>query len=62
MEDFKHCSSTRGFDPLSKHTSINQYLYSSYGPIYYRLLVGHQKLDQEFGVELVDHMMRYLKA
>jgi hypothetical protein len=33
-----------------------------YGPIYYRLLVGHQKLDQEFGEELVIHMMQYLKT
>jgi Tetracyclin repressor-like, C-terminal domain len=33
-----------------------------YGPIYYRLLVGHQKLDQDFGEELVIHMMQYLKT
>jgi hypothetical protein len=62
VEGFKYFSAARGFDPLRKHTSINQYLYSSYCPIHYRLLVGHQKLDQEFGEELVDQMMRYFKT
>lgn len=33
-----------------------------YGPIYYRLLVKHQPLDQKFGEELLDHIMAYLKA
>ena len=33
-----------------------------YGPIYYRLLVKHQPLDQRFGEELLDHIMAYLKA
>jgi AcrR family transcriptional regulator len=33
-----------------------------YGPIYYRLLVKHQPLDQQFGTQLVDHMMAYLKS
>ena len=33
-----------------------------YGPIYYRLLVKHQPLNQEFGEELLDHIMAYLKS
>ena len=33
-----------------------------YGPIYYRLLVKHQPLDQRFGEELVDHIVAYLKT
>jgi AcrR family transcriptional regulator len=33
-----------------------------YGPIYYRLLLRHQKLDKRFGEELVDHVMRYVKG
>lgn len=33
-----------------------------YGPIYYRLLVRHRKLDQAFGDALVDHLMAYLKS
>lgn len=33
-----------------------------YGPIYYRLLVGHQKLDQRFGKELVDQVLKYVKS
>lgn len=28
-----------------------------YGPVYYRLLTKHQPLSQEFGRELVDHVM-----
>ena len=32
-----------------------------YGPIYYRLLVQHQKVDQRFGQELVDAAMRWTK-
>lgn len=32
-----------------------------YGPIYYRLLVGHGPLDAAFGNQLVDHVMAYLK-
>ena len=32
-----------------------------YGPIYYRLLVQHQKLDQRFGQALVDAAMTGLK-
>lgn len=33
-----------------------------YGPIYYRLLVGHQKLDKRFGDALVDHAMACVKS
>jgi AcrR family transcriptional regulator len=33
-----------------------------YGPIYYRLLVRHQKLDEAFGKQIVDHLMKYLKS
>lgn len=33
-----------------------------YGPIYYRLLVRHQKLDQSFGDDLVDHLMDLVKS
>lgn len=33
-----------------------------YGPIYYRLLVRHQKLDQSFGDDLVGHLLAYLKS
>jgi AcrR family transcriptional regulator len=33
-----------------------------YGPIYYRLLVRHQKLDERFGNELVDHIIFYVKS
>lgn len=33
-----------------------------YGPIYYRLLVRHQELDERFGRELVDHILSYVKS
>jgi len=33
-----------------------------FGPIYFRRLVRHQKLDERFGKELVDHIMSYVKA
>jgi len=33
-----------------------------YGPIYFRLLMRHQKLDQSFGDALVDNLMAYLKS
>jgi AcrR family transcriptional regulator len=33
-----------------------------YGPLYYRLLLRHQKLDKRFGDELLDHLMTYLKC
>ena len=33
-----------------------------YGPIYYRLLLRHHKLDKRFGDELLDHLMTYLKC
>lgn len=33
-----------------------------YGPIYYRLLIKHQPLNQEFGEELLDHIMAYVKT
>lgn len=33
-----------------------------YGPIYYRLLVKHQPLDQRFGDELLDQIMACLKS
>ena len=33
-----------------------------YGPIYYRLLVGHQKLDKRFGDALVDRAMAGVKS
>ncbi len=32
-----------------------------FGPIYFRRLVRHQKLDERFGNELVDHIMSYVK-
>ena len=32
-----------------------------FGPIYFRRLVRHQKLDERFGKELVDHIMSYVK-
>ena len=31
-----------------------------YGPVYYRLLVGHQPLNQDFADKLVDHVYRGL--
>ena len=33
-----------------------------FGPIYYRRLVRHQKLDQRLGNELVDHILSYVKS
>jgi AcrR family transcriptional regulator len=33
-----------------------------FGPIYYRRLVRHQKLDQRFGNELVDCIISYVKS
>ena len=33
-----------------------------YGRIYYRLLVGHQKLDKRFGDALVDRAMAGVKS
>ena len=33
-----------------------------YGPIYYRMLVRHQPLDQAFGEHLLCHIMAYLKG
>jgi AcrR family transcriptional regulator len=33
-----------------------------FGPIYYRRLVRHQKLDQRFGNELVDRIISYVKS
>jgi AcrR family transcriptional regulator len=33
-----------------------------FGPIYYRRLVRHQKLDERFGDELVDHIISYVKS
>ena len=33
-----------------------------FGPIYYRRLVRHQKLDERFGNELVDHIISYVKS
>ncbi|MBC8141865.1 MAG: TetR/AcrR family transcriptional regulator [Armatimonadetes bacterium] len=32
-----------------------------YGPIYYRLLVKHERLDQKFGSDLVDNIMAIVK-
>ncbi len=31
------------------------------GPIYYRLLLRHQKLDQPFGHDLINHLLAYVK-
>jgi len=31
-----------------------------FGPIYYRLLVKHQPLDQQFGAALVDHVLAHI--
>jgi hypothetical protein len=31
-----------------------------YGPIYYRLLVGHQPLDEQFADQLAAHVLRGL--
>jgi AcrR family transcriptional regulator len=33
-----------------------------YGPIYYRFLIKHQTLDQEFANALVDHILASLKS
>lgn len=33
-----------------------------YGPIYYRLLVCHQELNQKFGKKLVDQVMALVKS
>jgi AcrR family transcriptional regulator len=33
-----------------------------FGPIYYRRLVRHQKLDQRFADELVHHVMAYVRS
>lgn len=33
-----------------------------YGSIYYRLLLKHQPLNQQFGRELVDHIMAHMKS
>jgi hypothetical protein len=33
-----------------------------YGPIYYRLLVRHQELDERFGEELIGHIIFYIKS
>jgi AcrR family transcriptional regulator len=33
-----------------------------FGPIYYRRLVRHQKLDERFGDELVHHVMAYVRS
>jgi hypothetical protein len=33
-----------------------------FGPIYYRRLLRHQKLDQRFANELVDRIMAYVKS
>jgi len=33
-----------------------------FGPIYYRRLVRHQKLDQRFANELVDRIIAYVKS
>ena len=33
-----------------------------HGPIYYRLLIRHQKLDQQIGEEFADHLMAHVKS
>ena len=33
-----------------------------FGPIYYRRLVRHQKLDQRFADDLVHHVMAYVRS
>lgn len=33
-----------------------------YGPIYYRLLVKKNELNQQFGRDIVDHIMAYVKG
>ena len=33
-----------------------------YGPLHFRLLLRHEKLDERFGNELVDHIISYLKS
>ena len=33
-----------------------------FGPIYYRRIVRHQKLDERFGNELVDRIISYVKS
>ncbi len=33
-----------------------------YGPIYYRLLLRHRPIDEQFGNDLLDHVLAYVKG